>query len=204
MPTQIAHQPSFRSGTLTIRIFSGDYIKCFPSRILVFALARWLMGYSPGFVSTRAWPRACPRRPHPRCHSKGPRHRASAAHVFFESREHATPALLVASLHRPRIRQERDFDRCPWWRSCQSGLELSRRLVSREPLEVFYTAGVSSLARSDVSRTSNLSLSAYLRTSQGLLGQDNMGNDLLIGRLDLTPVLDAHVCRFLVVSIRAT
>ena len=26
MPTQIAHQPSFRSGTLTIRIFSGDYI----------------------------------------------------------------------------------------------------------------------------------------------------------------------------------
>jgi hypothetical protein len=83
-------------------------------------------------------------------------------------------------------------------------LELSRRLVSREPLEVFYTAGVSSLARSDVSRTSNLSLSAYLRTSQGLLGQDNMGNDLLIGRLDLTPVLDAHVCRFLVVSIRAT
>jgi hypothetical protein len=25
-------------------------------------------------------------------------------------------------------------------------------------------------------------------------GQDNMGNDLLIGRLDLTPVLDAHVC----------
>jgi hypothetical protein len=25
-------------------------------------------------------------------------------------------------------------------------------------------------------------------------GQDNMGNDLLIGRLELTPVLDAHVC----------
>jgi serum/glucocorticoid-regulated kinase 2 len=27
MPTQIAHQPSFRSGTLTIRIFSGNYSK---------------------------------------------------------------------------------------------------------------------------------------------------------------------------------
>jgi len=24
-------------------------------------------------------------------------------------------------------------------------------------------------------------------------GQDNMGNDLLVGRLDLTPILDAHV-----------
>jgi hypothetical protein len=29
------------------------------------------------------------------------------------------------------------------------------------------------------------------------MGQDNMGNDLLMGRLDLTPVLDAHVCSFL-------
>jgi len=56
---------------------------------------------------------------------------------------------------------------------------------------------------SDVSRTSNLSLSTYLRTSQGMVGQDNMGNDLLMGRLDLTPVLDAHVCRFLIASARA-
>jgi hypothetical protein len=76
----------------------------------------------------------------------------------------------------------------------------------RSPLEASYaaTADVSPLSRSDVSRTSNLSLSAYLRTSQGLVGQDNMGNDLLIGRLDLTPVLDAHVCRFLIVTVRAT
>lgn len=28
-----------------------------------------------------------------------------------------------------------------------------------------------------------------------------MGNDLLMGRLDLTPVLDAHVCHFLTVSV---
>jgi hypothetical protein len=55
------------------------------------------------------------------------------------------------------------------------------------------------MARSDVSRTSNLSLSTYLRTSQGLVGQDNMGNDLLMGRLDLTPVLDAHVGHFFIV-----
>jgi hypothetical protein len=55
---------------------------------------------------------------------------------------------------------------------------------------------------SDVSRTSNLSLSAYLRTSQGMVGQDNMGNDLLMGRLDLTPVLDAHVCHFLISSVQ--
>jgi serum/glucocorticoid-regulated kinase 2 len=51
---------------------------------------------------------------------------------------------------------------------------------------------------SDVSRTSNLSLSAYLRTTQYMPGQDNMGNDLLIGRLDLTPVLDAHVRHFFI------
>ena len=27
-------------------------------------------------------------------------------------------------------------------------------------------------------------------------GQDNMGNDLLMGRMDLTPALDAHVRHF--------
>lgn len=59
-------------------------------------------------------------------------------------------------------------------------------------------------ANSDVSRTSNLSLSAYLRTAQSLPGQDNMGNDLLMGRLDLTPVLDAHVCRFPITSARTS
>jgi hypothetical protein len=36
-----------------------------------------------------------------------------------------------------------------------------------------------------------------------MVGQDNMGNDLLMGRLDLTPVLDAHVCHFLIASVRA-
>jgi hypothetical protein len=34
-----------------------------------------------------------------------------------------------------------------------------------------------------------------------MVGQDNMGNDLLMGRLDLTPVLDAHVRHFFIVSI---
>ena len=57
---------------------------------------------------------------------------------------------------------------------------------------------------SDVSRTSNLSLSAYLRTAQCMPGQDNMGNDLLIGRLDLIPVLDAHVCPFLLTASSRT
>lgn len=36
-----------------------------------------------------------------------------------------------------------------------------------------------------------------------MVGQDNMGNDLLMGRLDLTPVLDAHVCHLLIASVRA-
>lgn len=45
---------------------------------------------------------------------------------------------------------------------------------------------------SDVSRTSNISVSSYLRTAAAQ-GQDDMGNDLLIARVDLTPMLDGHV-----------
>lgn len=45
---------------------------------------------------------------------------------------------------------------------------------------------------SDVSRTSTISVSAYLRTV-AMQGPDDMGNDLLLGRVDLTPVLDGHV-----------
>ncbi len=48
---------------------------------------------------------------------------------------------------------------------------------------------------SDVSRTSNVSVSAYLRTAQSLKGQEDMGNDILMARVDLTPVLDGHVSR---------
>ncbi|KAH8103312.1 Pkinase-domain-containing protein [Cristinia sonorae] len=44
----------------------------------------------------------------------------------------------------------------------------------------------------DVSRSSTISVSAYLRTAQSLQGQDDMGNDILMARVDLTPVLDAH------------
>jgi len=44
----------------------------------------------------------------------------------------------------------------------------------------------------DVSRTSNISVSAYLRTSASVQNQDDMGNDLLMTRVDLTPVLDTH------------
>lgn len=46
---------------------------------------------------------------------------------------------------------------------------------------------------SDVSRTSTISVSAYLRTAQCLQGQDDMGNDILMGRVELTPVLDGLV-----------
>ncbi|ETW75467.1 Serine/threonine kinase domain-containing protein [Heterobasidion irregulare TC 32-1] len=47
-------------------------------------------------------------------------------------------------------------------------------------------------ANFDVSRTSTISVSAYLRTAQCVQGQDDMGNDLLMARVDLTPVLDAQ------------
>ena len=46
---------------------------------------------------------------------------------------------------------------------------------------------------SDVSRTSTVSVSAYLRTAQSLRGQEDMGNDILMARVELTPVLDGHV-----------
>jgi len=45
---------------------------------------------------------------------------------------------------------------------------------------------------SDVSRTSNIAVSAYLRTAPAQ-GQDDMGNDLLLARVDLTPMLEGHV-----------
>ncbi|KAF6760378.1 kinase-like domain-containing protein [Ephemerocybe angulata] len=43
----------------------------------------------------------------------------------------------------------------------------------------------------DVSRTSNISVAAYLRTN-ATPGQDNMGNDVLMARVDLVPMLDGH------------
>ncbi|THV05146.1 Pkinase-domain-containing protein [Dendrothele bispora CBS 962.96] len=46
-------------------------------------------------------------------------------------------------------------------------------------------------ANFDVSRTSTISVSAYLRTV-AMQGPDDMGNDLLLSRVDLTPVLDVH------------
>ena len=49
---------------------------------------------------------------------------------------------------------------------------------------------------SDVSRTSNISVSSYLRTAAAVQSQDDMGNDLLMGRVDLTPMLDGHVSHF--------
>jgi len=50
------------------------------------------------------------------------------------------------------------------------------------------------LCYSDVSRISSISVSAYLRTAAAVQGQDDMGNDLLMARVDLTPVLEGIVC----------
>ena len=47
-----------------------------------------------------------------------------------------------------------------------------------------------------MSRISSIAVSAYLRTAAAVQGQDDMGNDLLMGRVDLTPVLDGHVRYF--------
>ena len=40
---------------------------------------------------------------------------------------------------------------------------------------------------------SNISVAAYLRTAQSVHGQEDMGNDILMARVDLTPILDGHV-----------
>lgn len=57
------------------------------------------------------------------------------------------------------------------------------------------------IVSSDVSRTSNISVSSYLRTAAAVQGQDNMGNDLLMGRVDLTPMLDGHVSCLIQISL---
>ncbi|KAI9456420.1 kinase-like domain-containing protein [Boletus coccyginus] len=44
----------------------------------------------------------------------------------------------------------------------------------------------------DVSRTSNISVSAYLRTAAAVHSQKDMGNDLLMARAQITPALDGH------------
>ena len=59
------------------------------------------------------------------------------------------------------------------------------------------TSSFTLITSSDVSRTSNISVSSYLRTAAAIQGQDNMGNDLLMGRVDLTPMLDGHVSRLI-------
>ncbi|KIJ12735.1 hypothetical protein PAXINDRAFT_171043 [Paxillus involutus ATCC 200175] len=44
----------------------------------------------------------------------------------------------------------------------------------------------------DVSRTSNISVSAYLRTAAAVHSHEDMGNDLLMARAEITPALDGH------------
>jgi hypothetical protein len=53
---------------------------------------------------------------------------------------------------------------------------------------------------SDVSRISSISVSAYLRTAAAVQGQDDMGNDLLMARVELTPVLEGVVCSIFFLS----
>lgn len=61
--------------------------------------------------------------------------------------------------------------------------------------ESFCFASVSIVLKrpSDVSRISSIAVSAYVRTAAAVQGDNDMGNDLLMGRVDLTPVLEGHV-----------
>lgn len=174
----------FRSGMLTIRIFSG------------MALPR---PYTPSvciLTLRRSWTLSCTWCASTRGHPEGPGVRTAVSQVDEQSRQHpraAAQTLLVASIRRPRVRQERNPYRWTGWRPHQSIVELPRRLVRYFVFAPQYSISSSAfviLLNSDVSRTSNISVSAYLRTTTA--GQDDMGNDLLMARVDLVPMLEGH------------
>ena len=74
--------------------------------------------------------------------------------------------------------------------------------LSQAQLSVFstlvtYEAPSDDTSLSDVSRASDVSISAYLRLQAPAAGQKaDMGNDILLGRLDLRPILDPNSVRF--------
>ena len=78
----------------------------------------------------------------------------------------------------------------PWLETCPSPNGTTEPICERPWLLPVVDAN---RIYSDVSRMSNISVSAYLRTAQCVEGQDDMGNDILMARVDLTPMLDGHV-----------
>ena len=77
-------------------------------------------------------------------------------------------------------------------------MELSCYIVRLIPL--IPQAPIDARSRSDVSRTSNISISAYLRTATAVHSQEDMGNDLLMARAHITPALDGHVRSFVTLT----
>ncbi|PPQ84675.1 hypothetical protein CVT25_014206 [Psilocybe cyanescens] len=148
----------FRSGMLTIRIFSGIY------RI----------------VHTSAF-----------THTRSGRGLSLAPGVQIpEVIQHAletTPATRKSTSNRESMQRKR----C-WW--------LPYVVLEFDKNEILIDAMGGDLSNPvwnyradfDVSRTSNISVSSYLRAAAAVQGHDDMGNDHLMGRVDLTPMLDGH------------
>ena len=139
--------------------------------------------------------RAPSQHPPPGQHRQGARERSAGPPLDEQPRERAAPAQLVAAICRARVRQERGPRRRHGRRPLQARMELQGRLVSDRTPRVCHRPVLLTLTRiySDVSRMSNISVSAYLRTAQSAEGHDDMGNDILMARVDLTPQLDGHV-----------
>ncbi|EKM75000.1 hypothetical protein AGABI1DRAFT_116625 [Agaricus bisporus var. burnettii JB137-S8] len=136
-PPQGADQ--FRSGTLTIRIFSGRGLTLPPGAVLPDAIQRAL--------------------------ESAPRHSIGNRESFQRKRFWWLPYVVL------------EFDKNEILIDALGG-DLSNPVWNyRAPF--------------DVSRTSNISVSSYLRTSAAQ-GHDDMGNDMLMARVDLTPMLDGH------------
>ncbi|GJJ13083.1 hypothetical protein Clacol_007333 [Clathrus columnatus] len=142
-------EPAFKTGLLTIRIFSGRGLSLPPGQPLPEVIQRQLEQQPQGRLSTSN----------------------------RENRE---------SMQRKRA----------WW--------LPYVVLEFDKNEILVDALGGELsaphwlykAHFDVSRTSSISVSAYLRTSAYTTGQETheMGNDVLMGRVDLLPSFDAHVC----------
>ncbi|KAI0319989.1 AGC/Akt protein kinase [Amylostereum chailletii] len=136
-------QPSFRSGTLTIRIFSGRGLSLPPA--------------------------------------------VPVPDVIQKALDAGPPPRTSSSSNRESMQRRRY-----WW--------LPYVVLEFDKNEILIDALGGDLANPvwnyradfDVSRTSSIAVSAYLRTTQSVQGHDDMGNDLLMARVDLTPVLDTH------------
>ncbi|KAL5521078.1 hypothetical protein ACEPAG_9000 [Sanghuangporus baumii] len=101
-------------------------------------------------------------------------------------------ALRSAPERQPQPRSNRDsMQRKRHWWLPYVVLEFDKNEILIDALDGDLSSPIwNHRAHFDVSRTSNIIVSAYLRTTQCVQGHDDMGNDLLMGRVEISPMLD--------------